>query len=130
MVGESFSTVFMSPAPRNKWGRFQPRITHWSRWIRRGSCTPRCHRAVRPQRFLGGESARESIRLASYRTLLIWLVTVSHSYDWVNAFNAVISGFFYKLWNDNDWKGYFVNVIVLNNSVCWIYRKTMELLKI
>lgn len=36
----------------------------------------------------------------------------------LNAFNAVISGFFYKLWNDNDWKGYFVNVIVLNNSVC------------
>lgn len=30
----------------------------------------------------------------------------------LNAFNAVISGFFYKLWNDNDWTGYFVNVIV------------------
>lgn len=41
----------------------------------------------------------------------------------LNAFNAVISEFFYKLWNDNDWRGYYV--LVLNNSVCWIYRKTM-----
>lgn len=52
----------------------------------------------------------------------------------LNAFNAVISGFFYKLWNDNDWKGYFVNVLLIVFIILFIgfieKQWLLELLKI
>lgn len=99
-----FSATFVSPVPRNKWGRFQPRITHWSRWIRRRSDAPQCHRAVRDRWLLG---RRVAARIDSTRFLSDPANTpgncVSFRRAWgpsFDAFNAAVPLLFCNSYND------------------------------